>query len=61
MTAPCPHCGAPYDLTHRIGGDRVWCSCGGWFLIRFVGADAVLIKCDAPVTWPKARRAKQGP
>lgn len=57
MAAPCPHCHAAYDLTHRQSGDRTWCAaCNGWFLVQFRPGGAQLLPCEAPVSWPKARR-----
>lgn len=45
----CPHCGTPYDVAHRVSGDRVWCTiCDGWFLIHFVDSGAQLLACDPP-------------
>jgi hypothetical protein len=56
MTAPCPHCGTLHDISARFTGERVYCRCGGWFLIQFLPGGAQLVKCDAPATWPKETR-----
>lgn len=61
MTAPCPHCGAPCDLTRRLTGDRLWCAaCNGWFVVRFTaGGGAQLTKAEAPATWPKEKKVRE--
>lgn len=36
IVKPCPHCGAGYDVSHRISGDTVLCpACGKWFAVYF--------------------------
>lgn len=55
--ADCPHCGREHDVSRRLHNDRVYCLCGGWFVvIHRIDAGVQLMKCDPPTSWPKERR-----
>jgi len=47
---PCPHCGAAYDVSHRLSGDTVLCAhCGGWATVRFGNGGTQLLAAAAPI------------
>ena len=50
ITRPCPHCTRPYDISHRMHGDVVWCMhCDNWSaVVMFPNGRTELMKCDPP-------------
>jgi hypothetical protein len=55
--ATCPKCGASIDISGRITGDRIWCSCGQWLLLSFDrNGAAYFIVVQPPVTYPREKR-----
>lgn len=57
----CPHCNEPYDASHRMTGDRVWCPhCEHWFLVTHrPGGVTELTTYEAPVSYPRERKRKE--
>jgi len=54
LTAPCPRCQHPYDVTYRKHTDRVWCQhCGKWaaVIIRLDGS--IYLAPVAPPDYPR--------
>ena len=54
--APCPHCGRAHDVSRRLHNDRVYCLCGGWFVVLHRPDGIWIGACDPPTSWPRERR-----
>ena len=49
IVKPCPHCGAGYDVSHRISGDTVLCpACDRWFTVYFRAGGVVYLSPAVP-------------